>query len=88
MGHITSFPVSIKQVPKLKVAQALQFALPKEADPAEEGVQLQAPRKNARRRNYTGTPLQIHFDGGFAKGVGVIGFHVVGPGGEERVKVG
>ena len=88
MGHITSFPVSIKQVPKLKVAQALQFALPKEAAPTEEGGQLQAPRKNVRRKTYTGVPLKVYFDGGFAKGVGVIGFHVVGPEGEERVKVG
>ena len=74
---------------KLKVAQALSFALPSpDQQPASEGVELQAPKGNSRRKQYQGTPLRIYFDGGFAKDVGVAGFKVVGPEGNELVRVG
>ena len=66
----------------------MSFALPKDQEEPLEGVLLQPPKASRRRKHFDGTPLQIFFDGGFAQGIGVAGFKVVGPGGDDWVKVG
>ena len=87
VGEIQSYPLTFKQVPKLKVATTLD--LPCEEDGASlEGVPIKPSKTSKMVRSYPGTPLTIFVDGGMAEDMGVIGFVVFSPGGNEVVRVG
>lgn len=87
VAEITSYNVSFKHVPKLKVATALD--LPEDAPACDDGIPIQPSKSSKRTKVYEGVPLIVYTDGGVASDVGVAGFVVFAPGGnEEVVRVG
>lgn len=74
MAEIRSYPITLKQVGKLKVTAALRLNEEDSTDEVGMNIKPHVWRKNVKL--YDGKPLLIRSDGGFIGGIGTIGFVV------------
>ena len=76
--EIAGYPVTFKRVPG--VAKRLAPIVPPDVD---EGVPMAEEAVSKVVKQFRGTPIVINCDGGYKNGVGVTGFSVVAPSGEN-----
>ena len=86
MAEIQSHPVVFEYAPH--VAARVRQAMVEPGDLGVDSPELQEVTVASRVKHYEGTPVELYCDGGFAGGVGAVGFCVVDTSGSVLRSVG